>query len=255
MRVTAGAFAFLAFALAAYPQSQDDKLLQASLRRFNEEFYRISAGDDEKIAALKELAQYRHERVARTLGPLLLKSSLPVRIVTARELAKFQNVPGAPEALLGGLRARENAGKKTAPVRIEALRGLGSLKARDAAGDVDALVEDKDVWIAKAAIDASAQLRVKTSIDPLLKSLRRIEGPDGNHEISVDPLADALPPTTVAGIIKSEVVKDMRPKSERDLLRDPILKALRSITRHEATFAKDWESWWEKNRRTFKVAD
>ncbi len=257
MRIASGVLFLcgLAGAPALAAPGQDDRVLDQVVRKFNDDFYRLNADENDKIAAVRELAQYRHSRVVKTLTPVMTKAPVLVRVATARELSRFQSVEGVSQALVGALRSSENARLKTSGVRIEVLRSLGTLRARDAAGEIDKLVDNRDVWIAKAAIDASGRIRVKTSIDPLIRALRRIEGPEGNNEITLNLLGDEVPPLDPKEIIRREVAQKAKSVSERDVLRDPLNEALRSITRHDAAVARDWEAWWKKNDRTFKVPE
>lgn len=251
MKVVAGAFAVvLALPLCA----QEDAALKQAVRKFQDDFYRSGAKTDEKIAAVVELARFRSPSIVKHLSPLLIRDSLQVRIVVARELARFQGVDGADDALLGALRARANLAPKMAQVRIMALRGLGDLKARAAAADVDRLVEDKEIWVAKAAVDAAGKMRVRTSVQPLLAALRRIEGPSGTNALPVNPLEAEFPEVTVQNILKEEVLQS-KPKTERELLREPILAALKSITLQAFATAKEADAWWAKNKATFQVAE
>lgn len=252
VKLAAGVFLVL-ITLPAYPQ--DDKALQEALRRFQSDFTRAGAGDDEKIGAIRALAQYKSERVARALSPSLTRGSVKVRMAVAREFGGFVNVTGVPDALVLALKTYEATGKKTDGIRIHALRSLGQLKAKPAAPEVDKLIADRDQWVSKAAIDASGSIRVRSSIDPLIRALRRVEGPEGKGEIGLNPLLDELPPLTVRGIVMNAVLQQARPMSEREVLTEPILGALKTITRTQLTHAKDWEGWWSKNKSTFKVPD
>jgi HEAT repeat protein len=252
VKLATGAFLVL-LAVPAYPQ--DDKVHLEAIRRFQEEFGRAGAGDDEKIGALKDLAQFKSERTAKTLAYSLTHGSVKVRMATARELGAFSGINGVPDTLVVALRSYEGGGKKTNGIRILALQSLGKLKAKEVAPEVDKLIADKDTWIQKAAIDAAGQIRAKSSIDPLIRALRRVEGSDGNGEISVNPLQDELPPVTIPGIIKGAVLQQARPTSERDVLAEPLVGALKSITRTTCTSAKEWESWWSKNKSTFKIPE
>ena len=252
MKLAAGCFVLLS---SVPVLCQDETVLRDALRKFSEDFSRSGAGDEEKIAAVKALAQYRTDQVVRTLSPALTHGSVKVRMAVAREMGGFQSVPAAPEALVAALKTYETSGKKTDGIRILSLRSLGQLKAKEAAPEVDRLIGDRSQWVSKAAVDASGLIRSKTSIEPLVKALRRIEGPEGNGEIGVNPLLDELPPVSLQAIVKQSVVEKVRPPSERDVLTEPIAGALKSITRTSCSGAKEWESWWSKNKATFKVPE
>jgi hypothetical protein len=248
-----GAGAFLLFLPVAVVHSQDDPVLEGALRKFQDDYYRPSAQEEEKIAAVLALSQIKHERTARVLSPLMIKGSLSVRIVVAREMGKYSGTRTAVEGLQASLRAHENQKKPAMGVRIMALRSLGELKAKAAASDVEELIADKELWVVKAAVDASGKIRSRSSIEPLIRTLHRIEGPQGATELAINPLIEDLHDATLRGMLRDSVVN--KPRSERELLSDPIHAALQSITHCEIAGAKAWESWWAKNKKTFVVPD
>jgi HEAT repeat protein len=232
----------------------DDKTFQPALKKFHDDYYKAGAKDDEKIFAVNTLAQYKHERIVKVLAPLLTEASLAIRIMTARALAQFSGVDAAPREMLTALQSQANWGKKQAAVRIELLRGLGSLRYKSGAVEVSRFVDDKEVWVAKAAIDAAARIRVQEAIAPLIKALGRIEGRDGDAEISLGPLDDVF--AEIRGnLFKADPRQQPKRPSEREFLKAPILAALQSITRETHTSARDWDSWWTKNKLTFKVTE
>ena len=105
--------------------------------------------------------------------------------------------------------------------------------------------------MAKAAIEAAGKIRERSSIEPLIEQLKRIEGPMGDCEPAVNPLFEALKDVTVGGMVEAAV----KPPSERDLLKNPILGSLRNITRQTFATSKDWEGWWKVNKGSFKVGE
>lgn len=251
MKLAAGAFT-LAFAFPLL--AQEDAALKQAVKKFESDISRSGAKTDEKVAAVVELAKFRNPSIAKTLAPLLSRDCLEVRVVVARELAKFQGVEAAADALLSGLRSRPNAAAKMTQVRIMAIRGLGELKSKAAAADVDRLIEDKEIWVAKAAIDAAGKIRVKSSVLALIVALRRIDGPAGMTALPANPLEAELSETNLQSILKEEVLQT-KPKTERELLKEPLHAALKSITQQAFATAKEWEGWWSKNKATFQVAE
>jgi HEAT repeat protein len=237
--------------LALLGSPQDDKTFQPLIKKFREEYYKVGAKDDDKIAAVNYLGQHRHEKVVAELAPLLTEACLPVRIITARLLSQFTTVDSAPRELLNSLKSQSNSGKKQASVRIEILRSLGVLRCRPAAAEISKLVDDREVWVAKAAIDACGRIRFPEAIEPLLKALKRIEGIAGDAE--VNPLDDLIEGVGRGSLLKPE--PGQKRPSERDVLKAPILAALSSITKQNLASAKDWDVWWSKNKSTFRMAD
>ncbi|RPH38452.1 MAG: HEAT repeat domain-containing protein [Planctomycetota bacterium] len=233
---------------------QDAKDLQPVILKFTQDYYKSGADLDDKISAVNYLGQYRHEKVVRVLSPLLCEATIPVRIMVARSFSRFCNIELASKELLNGLHAQANSGKKQMSVRIEILRALGDLKYKPAAASIARFVEDKEVWVAKAAIDASGKVKFAEAIAPLIKALQRIEGKEGDAEISVDPLDGVLEGVDAGSLFKRDPREPKRP-SVREMLRDPILGSLRKLTGQSYTAAKDWDTWWQKNRSGFKRPD
>jgi len=235
----------------------DDTTFQPALRKFHEDYYKSGAKDDEKILAVRALAQIRHDRIVRKLAPLLTEAPLQVRLMTARELGRFVGVEAAPRELHTALKSPANGGRRGAAVRIEILRGLGNLRYAAAAGDIAKLVGDKEVWVAKAAIDAAGRLRASEAMVPLIKALRRIEARSGDAEVSINPLDELLFPEmiTASTLLRPDARQAARRPSEREVLRAPILAALQSITRQTWETSKDWDTWWTKRKANFKLPE
>jgi len=251
--VTIAAGALIA-CLVTLATPQDEKNILTAVQKFKEDYYKAGAKDDDKINAVNYLSQYRHEKVVRVLAPLLSEAPPAVRMIAARALSNFHDVDLAGRELLNALNAGANSGKKQSCVRIEILRALGTLHFRGAGGAAAKLVQDREVWIAKAAIDASARIRVADAVAPLVKALSRIEGKDGDSEVTVDPLDGLIEGYGKNDFFKQDARVTKRP-TERELLRAPILAALQSITKQAFTSGKEWEAWWAKNKSTFVVVD
>jgi HEAT repeat protein len=234
----------------------DDPAFQPALQKFRQDYHKSGAKDDEKIAAVRALACIRHEKIVRMLAPLLTEAPLTVRLMTARELGRFAGVEAAPRELLAALKSPANAGKREAPVRIEILRGLGYLRYTAAAADIAKLVGDREVWVAKAAVDAAGRVRAPEAMVPLIKALRRIEARSGDAEVSVNPLDDLFPEMpTASSLLRPDVRQAAKRPSERELLRAPILAALQAITRQTWETSKDWDAWWTKRKGTFTLPE
>lgn len=247
----AGALAMWALCSAA---ASEDAVVESAVRKFREDFYRLGAREDDRLSALHALSAHRHEKTVACLSPVLTRSVLPARILAARVLGQFGKVPAAARELRLALRSAANQTRKTAAVRIEILRSLGSLKAVEAAPEIDGLIEDREAWVAKAAIDAAGRLRQKGSVDELVKALRRLEGPSANAELGLDPIGVELGELSAERMLEG-AARSERKMTERDFLREPLLGALREITRQNHTSAKSWEQWWSKSKTTFSVPE
>lgn len=240
--------------LSCFAAPQDPKDLQPAIKKFTEDYYKAGAEEDDKINAVHYLARHRHERIVRVLSPLLTEACVSVRIMVARSFGQFVGIDLAGRELLTGLLAQANSGKAQSAVRIEILRALGSLNYKPAAVGIARMIEEKDSWVAKAAIDAASRVRTNDSIPPLIKALHRIEGRAGDAEITVNPLEDVLEGVNTGSLFKPDPREPKRPTT-RQLLKDPILNSLRKLTGQGFATAKDWDGWWQKNKNTFRVQD
>jgi len=234
----------------------DDPTFQSAIKTFREDYSKRGARDDDRILAVRTLAQYHHEHIVGVLAPLLTEASIPVRVMTARELGKFAGVEAAPKELLAALRSPSNAGKKEAPVRIEILRGLGAHRYGPATDEVVKLVEAREVWIAKAAIDAAGRIRTPEAISPLIKALQRIESKNGDAETSLNPFDELFPEMiTASTLLRPDARQTAKRPSEREVLKAPILSALQQISRETWESAKEWGTWWTKRKSNFRLPE
>ena len=250
MKIAAGVVCLL---FLAGPRPQDPAVRMA-LKKFEDDFYRNGAKPDQKIQAIIGLAIHKNEHVVKALTPVLTREvSSSVRIVAARELARFTAVPQAGQAVLAAFRNMANGGNKYSAVRIMLLRGLGELRVKEAAPDVDRCIEDRNVWVAKAAVDAAGKIRNRSSVDAMIGALKRIEGPMGDVQVAMNPLIDAFKEVTIGGLLGAD--GNERATSERDFLRQPINEALRAITRVPYTSSKEWDGWWKANKAGFEVKE
>jgi len=261
-RAAVGVALALACGLPAFAQAKKADLdAEEAVKRFVREMNAADAGEDDRLTAIRRVAKTRHPRVVEALAPYLTAGDARQRIAVARALAGFDRVPGTVKALADGYTNEVNQGDGTRGVRIEMLRAFGALKAKEAAPLVNKAIEEKFIWIAKAGIDAAAKIRHKTSIEPLLRQLYRIEGKEGNKVVDMkevegnwidDTLGTAAQPFSMSPTFAEANEKPMG-KTEREILRDPVLAALKSITRQNFGTHAEWNRWWVNNRRTFEV--
>lgn len=240
--------------LATFSAPQDGNNLQSAIQKFKDDYYKVGAREDDKIQAVNYLAQHRCEKVVKVLSPLLSEAPPGVRMITARALSGFSDIDLAGKELTNALQAQANSGKKVSCIRIEILRALGVLHYKGAGVAAAKLVQDREIWVAKAAIDASARIRVSDAIAPLIKALSRIEGKDGDAEVTVDPLDGLIENFGKNDFFKPDARAQKRP-TEREVLRAPILAALQSITKQNFGSVKEWDCWWAKNKASFAVVD
>jgi hypothetical protein len=263
MGAALGAAAALAFAAPARAQQvASDADAEQAVARFADELSAAGASTDRRIAAIRRVAEVRHAKVVRVLEPHLTGRCRSSRIVAARGLGEFAEVAGAVKALSDAYQNEANKGESALGVRITVVRSLGKLRARETAPLINRALADSSVWLVKAGVDAASQLRDKSCIEPLLKQLARVSGKDGNGLADVPrelhEAMDAVPGMDfgVPGVVRDSHgfgPDEPKPSTEREILRDPLVGALSSITGQRYRTVTDWQRWWAANKKTFEV--
>ena len=232
---------------------QDGKAVDSAIQKFKSDYYRAGVREEDRVQAVNALAARRCEKVAQVLAPYLTVSPVPVRIVTARHLAGFSGIAGVDDDLVSALLHPRNNGQRGVQVTI--LQVLGTLRAAGAAEAVSRLVESPDVWVAKAAIEAAGKIRSGIPVDALVRTLVRLDGASGDRDAFLDVFGGELPTMSPLQIaLRDAAAKDgARRKNVRDVLREPLRTALKSITRLDFSGVREWKEWWRTHKRTFSV--
>jgi hypothetical protein len=222
----------------------------AAIAEFKRNFYRPGSTEDELVIAVRTLGQTVHPKTLAVLVPLIYEDRGPVstgpvatRIAAALVLANFGKIEGTPEALIKAYGFNTKAASR--PVRIQIIQTLGDLKAECASSLIQAVIFDKDPWVARAAIKAAGRVRGMFAIDPLIRRLVVLDSRDGGR-----PASEAPDPSK-AGDPSDSI--DRHRKSERQVLSGAIHESLHSITRLNHDCGATWAKWWAQARKDFKV--
>lgn len=258
MKLASGALLVLLLAPSLEARPDAEKVAAQAVKKFRDEYYRSGATPDEKLKALIDLSNCRHARAAATLSYFLTKGTYDERVIVAGRLGRFQGIDAVPGLLMAAFADKANEKGKGRDVRVVILRSLGDLKAKGAIKLVDKCIEDKDVWIAKAAVEAAGKIREKSSIDALVKTLKRLEGPDGDRGVKIDLFDGELPATGFIDVVNEEERRraprpNEKKSTERDVLFGPVQAALTAITRVSFSAPRDWRDWWREKRSKFQV--
>lgn len=214
---------------------------EEALARFKRDY--ASPNPAERAAAVKSLGETKGEKILKTLADFLVRDESPVRVEAAKSLGGFADwAAKATHALVAGLNSN-----KDEQVQIAVLGSLGTLAQESAAATVNKWMEVKGRFVAKAAVEAAATIRSRTSIEPLIDLLLELEK-QGRLSRSTGGQAGgpALP-----GSARNDSNREAQERVKT--VQPAVRKALPSITGEKWTTGKEWDTWWKRNRGTFKI--
>ncbi len=193
-----------------------------------------SKDENERITAVSKLAEVQDRRILDTLSRVITgRDTDAVKIQAIRMVGTYVEDRNAVRILSTAM----NANKKRKPeLAAAAIEGLGDIDAHSTIPSILRLYRDKDTVIVRAALSASAKIRDRACVDPLLKMLRELE--------------EELPAADGAGVV--DPVREAIAKRKSELL-EPTQRALADITQQAFVSYKEWNDWWRKNRRTFRT--
>jgi HEAT repeat protein len=213
------------------------KAHEAAVRKVLDTFRTESRAKEEndRITAVNKLAEVQDRRILDTLSRVITgRDTDAVKIQAIRQVGTYVEDKNAVRVLSTAM----NANKKRKPVlAAAAIEALGDIDAHSAIPSILRLYRDKDTVIVRAALLASAKIRDRACVDPLLKLLRELE-----EEL----------PAAVGGAGVVDPVREAMAKRKSELL-EPTQRALSDITQQAFTSYKEWNDWWRKNRRTFRT--
>ena len=247
----------LALALVSPLAGPDDKEAEDAVEKFKTAYKSRSA--EERAAAVADLAKVKHAKVLSKLAALVQVDDVAVRKAAAGGLGGFTTElrSKAGAALVAAL--APNA--KDEEVVLAIYAALGKLQDENALPSVHRAFDEKDLDVAKAAIDASGDIRGRISIEVLIELLKdldpgkkdgRVPGgnttgvPGGNVPGGNVPGVGGLPGIPGGG------GNDPKAKRRKELV-PAAKKALAAITKEKWSTTGEWEIWWGRNKATFKV--
>ena len=189
-----------------------------------------------RAAAAGTLGKVQHFRILKILARLLVADLPEVRIATADALGRWSEHKAN---VVGGLRAALQPNSKNPVAHAAIVRALGNLRDLSAIRDVDNRLNHRDAVVSAAAIEAAGKLQSVTAMDRLISLLRSIEQA-GKQQVSSD-----------GSVRRRKVTPEER--TRYNLQKPRIFKAFKEITGQSFKNSDQAGSWWNKNRRTFRV--
>ena len=218
----------------------DDKEVEDALHAFKKGMSNPSA--PARASAVAELANTKAEKIALTLGNLLLGDAEPVRIAAADGLGGFRDYKKVATPMLV---AALGPNAKESKVLEAIFRGLGKLGDDTALSTIHKYFDDKEALVANAALMSAADIRSVSSIDLIIDLMKKYEKIENQASKGG---GYGVPGVNVPGGAGNDP-KLMLAKAVRPTL----IKAMQTITREKWTTVKEWEIWWSRYKATFKV--
>jgi len=246
--------AFVAvFALAAGLAAQDDpkKAAQEEAKKkedeakariveFKKELKAAKTDKDrcDVIANLSALGSPKHPKILEELKGFLKSPSAEIAIAAAEQIGKYEKDKDASETLIAMASARREK-----EVVVKFLRYAGDVGYRPSAPKLAGFFKNREVDVAREAVDSCAKLKSKDSVDPLLGLWKEL---DGIKEQKADGLGELG-----GGLTGTNPIQDESQNRKRDLT-PAVESALSKITGADHRTLKDANEWWRKNRAAFK---
>lgn len=262
--------------LAALGAWQDPAADDEQARERIARFYKAKAaarGDEALVEALEELGAVRHPRILKELREHLKGQPDAVKVAAARLLGGYAGDKAAADALalvlpIEAARAtRDDAGIDGGHEVAEAIaQALARVGVRESAPKLHSLFESPNFTLARAGVEAAAELRNLDSVEPLIRLLIEVEQ---GKQMAEAPRTNTVrpPPGSTPGMsrLPGRSNSDPPPADDRvsreALARHAALavglqKALQRITREETDrTGKEWSAWWARNRAALRRAE
>jgi hypothetical protein len=155
-----------AAAAAAEAKKAHDQAVQTALTEFRKAF---QGGDEERLAAMKQLDRVKDGRVIAVFGQLLTDPNARVQDEAAKLLAGYEKNPAAAQALAGALNAATPAQEE---FKVACLKALGKIRDWGVATTVKKHFHEGDPPVNRAAIAVAGDLKCPDLVDELIDMIR-----------------------------------------------------------------------------------
>jgi HEAT repeat protein len=241
--------------------SQDDEV-KAKLAEFN----KAKAQDLKK--ALESLASLKHPRILKELLPYLKNQPDDIKRTAAKLVGEYKGEKSAAEELAAvavaeAARARKNnlGDDIDHDVAVAMLQAFGSVGVKETAPKIHALFDHQNTAVAKAAIQASEDLKNLDSVEPLIRLLQELErsaqiakAPRSNEDVTKG-LVRGRPGS--GGVAPGKEDDSMKQAVYRfNALEPSIQEALKTIGgESSAKKGAEWAEWWTKNKAELRAKE
>lgn len=230
------------------PKKKAGEEADKALEQFKKDY--AAPKPEDRAAAVKTLGKTQHEKILRVLAEFLGKDDVAVRLEAAKAIgATTDHKTQAVTYLTAGINAN-----KDEEVLVACFEALGNLAEESAAALANKNMDRKETKVAKAAVEATGKIRSRTSIEPLIELVLKLEK-EGNLSKGAANQSGAPGPSGPGSGMPNSARNDAnkQARERQQQLKPAVHKALQSITKEKYTMGADWEVWWKKNKGTFKV--
>lgn len=225
-------------------EKKKDDEAKAKLADYRKEL-KTCKSDGDFAKALEHLGDLQHPKVLAELKNWLGKGSADVAIAAAEQLGKYKKDKDAAEALTGAAAARR---EKDAIVKF--LRYAGDIGYKPTTSKLTGYFRNKDVDVAKEAVDSCGKLKSRDAIDPLISMGRELESIKDEKDNGGTGTGGVLGGGIVGGGITGGTANDNAVRKKTVL--PAAISALEQISGQKFATIKEADEWWRKNKGTFK---
>ena len=234
------------------PDKQAEEAAVAAVQACEQVFSKTK-DTNPRADAIHKMAQTQHEKVLAKLLTYLSDADKGVKQAAVAATLTFQNATPELKRLANKnlLRSLESgANVKDVEFRVAVTNALGQMADESSVTVMKTLLDDKNLNVSIAAINASVLIRQKPLLEALMAQQRECERvfrasanpppPGGKKPVSARKDPDAPP--------DPEVLKNQRAA----MLVQLIPPAVQKLTGQELKTGAEMEAWWTKNRSSFK---
>ena len=250
----------LSLAIAAAP-SQDDPpkgdkkvekkkpLTRAELKKLDTEAKkRILAfkkglrklkGSEAFVTAIDELCETSHKRILSELGRWIKLRDKEIASAAVAQVGTYEN------SKVAALMLMSNASKhKDMDVVVASLEALGEVGFSPIARSLFNFFRHKSAEVAAKAVETCGALRSRDAITPLITLYREMD--------SIKPPEKDSSGLGDGGFLGGGAVQEQQ-LALKTTVTPAVEGALREITGKEFKTPREWQTWWSRNKRSFKL--
>jgi len=238
---------------AADEKKKKEEEAKAKITDFKTELKKCkSAGDI--CLAIQGLGSLQHPKIMDELRVWLFNPDAEICAAAGEQTSKYSKDPKAADLLMTAAKGRR---EKSGEGLIKCLRYAGDVGFKPIAPMFNPYFRNKNTDVAREAVDSLGKLRSAYSIEPLIKLLREIEGTLDNTGVGgvgglPGGIGGGLPGTNLPGGAGGAGSPEEEMRKRQNELKPAVERALKNITDEKWGTAKEWDTWWKKNRGTFK---